>query len=154
MNRIQKETCGNDWTALLPFALFQVWNTPGRFKLIPYEILCGEPLLLTELGGMYNPDAILSRPLFSRLKALEVARHQIWEQLKEVCISAWIHASHMKRAPELPLLQYLGLLTTLPVKRLVFGGLIIDGLLLRLCNETLKSPKTPDTGYLVPGLGR
>ena len=91
---------------------------------------------------------------FSRLKALEVVRCQIWEQLKEVCISAWIHASHMKRAPELPELQYLGLLTTLPVKRLVFGGLIIDGLLLRLCNETLKSPKTPDTRYLVPGLSR
>ena len=91
---------------------------------------------------------------FPRLKALEVERHQIWKQLKEVCISAWIHASHMKRAPELSELQYLGLLTTLPVKRLVFGGLIIDGLLLRLCNETLKSPKTPDTWYLVPGLDR
>ena len=55
---------------------------------------------------MYNPDAILSRPLFSHLKALEVVRHQIWEQLKEVCISAWIHASHVKQAPELPKLQY------------------------------------------------
>ena len=82
-----EETCGNDWTTLLPFALFQVWNTPGRFKLTPYEILCGEPPLLTELGGMYNPDAILSGPLFSCLKALEVVRRQIREQLKEVCIS-------------------------------------------------------------------
>ena len=91
---------------------------------------------------------------FPHLKALEVVRRQIWEQLKEVCISAWIHASYMKWAPELPELQYLGLLTTLPVRRLVFGGLIIDGILLRLCNETLKSPKTPDTRYLVPGLGR
>ena len=68
MNRILKETCGNDWTALLPFALFQVWNTPGRFKLIPYEILCGEPPLLTELDKMCNPDVILSRPLFSLSK--------------------------------------------------------------------------------------
>lgn len=24
----------------------------------------------------------------------------------------------------------------------------------RLCNETLKSPETPDTGYLVPGLDK
>ena len=51
-----------------PFALFQVWNTPGRFKLIPYEILCREPPLLTESDEMYNPDVILSRPLFSLSK--------------------------------------------------------------------------------------
>ena len=50
------------------FALFQVWNTPGRFKLIPYEILCKEPPLLTESDKMYNPDVILSRPLFSPSK--------------------------------------------------------------------------------------
>ena len=63
---------------------------------------------LTESGGVYNPDAILSRPLFAHLKALEVVRHQIWEQLKEVWISTWIHASHVKQAPELPKLQYRG----------------------------------------------
>ncbi|CAO2595000.1 hypothetical protein LEMLEM_LOCUS8017, partial [Lemmus lemmus] len=55
---------------------------------------------------------LLPRPLFAHLKALEVVRCQTWKQLKKVCISAWIHASHMKQAPELPKLQYVGLLTT------------------------------------------
>ena len=77
------ETSGNDRIALLPFALFQVHNNPGRFKLTPYEILCGGPPLLTELGGVHDPDAVLSKPLFAHLKALEVVRHQAWEQLKE-----------------------------------------------------------------------
>ena len=49
MNRTLKETLikftletgGNDWTALLPLSLFRVRNTPGKFKLTPYEILYG-----------------------------------------------------------------------------------------------------------------
>ena len=77
------ETGGKDWTALLPFVLFRVRNTPGQFKLTPYEILCGGPQTLTELGGVHDPDAVLSKPLFAHLKALEVVRHQAWEQLKE-----------------------------------------------------------------------
>ena len=35
------------------------------------------------MGGVHDPDAVLSKPLFSHLKALEVVRHQAWEQLKE-----------------------------------------------------------------------
>ena len=57
----KKRKCGNDWTALLPFALFRVRNTPGKFKLTPYEILCGGPPLLTESGGINNTDAVLSK---------------------------------------------------------------------------------------------
>lgn len=28
LTKLSLETGGNDWTALLPYALFQVWNTP------------------------------------------------------------------------------------------------------------------------------
>ena len=106
---------------------------------------------LTESGGILNPNTDLSSPsaLFTHLKALEVVRTQIWNQIKEAYtlgttavphrfqigdsvlvrrhrvgtleprwkgpylvllttptavkvdgIAAWIHASHMKQAPE------------------------------------------------------
>ena len=149
MTKLILETGGNDWTALLPFALFRVRNTPGKFKLTPYEILYGGPPPLTEVGRVmdfleFNPGS----SLFTRMKALEVVRNTAWEQLKEAYepgdlmvphqfqvgdtvlvrrhragnleprwkgpymvllttptavkvegISAWIHASHVKRAP-------------------------------------------------------
>lgn len=102
-----------------------------------------------EVGGVFNPDAILSRSLLTCMKTLEVVRSEVWEQLKEAYrpgdlsmphqfqvgdavlvrqhwignlephwkgpyqvllttptaikvegISAWIHASHVKQAPE------------------------------------------------------
>jgi transposase InsO family protein len=83
LTKLALETIGKEWTALLPFALFQVRNTPGQFKLTPYEILCGGMQSLTESGGVHDPDAVLSKSLFSHRKALEVVRRQVWEQLKE-----------------------------------------------------------------------
>ena len=50
MNRALKETLtklvietGGDWVVLLPFALFQVHNTPYKLDLTPFEILYGRP---------------------------------------------------------------------------------------------------------------
>ena len=51
MNRTLKETLtklalesgGNDWTALLPCALFRVRNTPRALGLTPFELLYGAP---------------------------------------------------------------------------------------------------------------
>lgn len=41
MTKLTLETGEDNWTALLPFALFHVKNTLGTFKLTPYEILYG-----------------------------------------------------------------------------------------------------------------
>ena len=50
MNQTLKETLtklaietGRDWVTLLPFALFQVRNTPYKLNLTPFEILYGRP---------------------------------------------------------------------------------------------------------------
>ena len=50
MNQTLKETLtklaietGGDWVTLLPFALFQVCNTPYKLNLTPFEILYGIP---------------------------------------------------------------------------------------------------------------
>lgn len=50
LTKLVLETSRKNWTSLLPFALFRVQNTPGRFKLTPYEILCWGPPLLAESG--------------------------------------------------------------------------------------------------------
>ena len=44
LTKLTLETGGNDWTALLPFALFHVRNILRKFKLTLYEILYGCPL--------------------------------------------------------------------------------------------------------------
>lgn len=150
LTKLAIETGGKDWVTLLPFALLRVRNTPGRFGLTPYEILHGGPPPLTESSGILDPsaDSSSSSALFTHLKALEVIRTQIWDQIKEAYapgtsevphrfqvgdsvlvrrhragtleprwkgpylvllttptavkvdgIAAWIHASHIKKAP-------------------------------------------------------
>ena len=92
MNRTLKETLTKlalktsrkNWTAFLPFALFRVWNIPGKFKLTPFELLHGGPPPLTEVGVIFDPDDSFSQPLITHLKALELVRKDAWEQLKGV----------------------------------------------------------------------
>ncbi|XP_058381354.1 LOW QUALITY PROTEIN: uncharacterized protein LOC131394103, partial [Diceros bicornis minor] len=83
LTKLSIETGDSDWTALLPFALFRVRNTPqGPLKLTPFEILYGTPPPLAQIG-IHDPDIIPSIPLSARLKALEAVRRDIWHQLKE-----------------------------------------------------------------------
>lgn len=62
LTKLALETGEKDWTALLPFALFRVQNTPGKFKLTPFEFLHGGPPPLTEAGEMFDPDVPFSQP--------------------------------------------------------------------------------------------
>jgi hypothetical protein len=150
LTKLVMETGGKDWVTLLPFALLRVRNTPGHFGLTPYEILFGGPPPLTESGGILDLGTDSSSPsaLFAHLKALEVVKTQICNQIREAYtpgtiavphgfqvgdsvlvrrhrtgtleprwkgpylvllttptavkvdgIAAWIHASHVKKAP-------------------------------------------------------
>lgn len=42
LTKLTLET-GGDWTALLHFSQFQVWNTPYYCQVTPYEITFGRP---------------------------------------------------------------------------------------------------------------
>jgi hypothetical protein len=76
LSKLTLETSENYWTALLPFALFPVKNTLGKFKLTPYEILYGGPPPLTEVERALDPLNFNPGPsLFTRMKALEVVRN-------------------------------------------------------------------------------
>lgn len=92
MNRTLKETLTkfvletgeSDWVTLLPFELFRARNTPGGLGLTPFKILFGAPPPVTRAGQMTSDsDLIPSKPLFARLKALELLRNQVWNQLKD-----------------------------------------------------------------------
>jgi hypothetical protein len=85
LTKLAIEIGGREWVTLLPFALLKVQNTPGCFGLNPYEILYGGLPPLTESCGILDPNTDLSSPspLFTHLKALEVVRTQIWNQIKE-----------------------------------------------------------------------
>jgi hypothetical protein len=83
LKKLALDTGGKNWTAFIPFTFFRVWNTPGTFKLTPFELLHGGPPLLIEAGGMLEPDAPFSQSLLASLKALEMVRKDSWEQLKE-----------------------------------------------------------------------
>jgi hypothetical protein len=81
LTKLTLETSRNDWTALLPFALFHVRNTPRKFKLTPYEILyrgwgMGKGSPLTEVGRVLDHLEFNPGPsLFTLMKALEVVRN-------------------------------------------------------------------------------
>lgn len=84
LTKLSLETGLKDWTVLLPYALFRVRNTPGRFCLTPFEILFGSPPPLIESCGI--DEMSISDPpvsLAARLKALEVVKESIWSKLRE-----------------------------------------------------------------------
>ena len=87
MNRTLKETLtkltlvtgGSDWTALLPYALFRVRNTPGASGLTPFELMFGVPLpIYVTVENRTCPDvsSIPSSCLLAQLKALEIMRKE------------------------------------------------------------------------------
>ena len=43
LTKLTLETGRNDWTALLPYALFRVRNTPGALGLTPFKLMFGAP---------------------------------------------------------------------------------------------------------------
>jgi hypothetical protein len=77
LTKLTLETSKNYWTALLPFALFPIKNTLGKFKLTPYEILYGYPHPpLTEVERALDPLKLNPGPsLFTFMKALEMVRN-------------------------------------------------------------------------------
>ena len=105
MNRTLKETLtklalesgGNDWTALLPCALFRVRNTPGALGLTPFELLYGAPppiYMTVESKTCPDISFVPSTCLLARLKALETVRKEVWEQLKETYVAGDIQVPH------------------------------------------------------------
>lgn len=83
MAKLSLETGGNNWTALLPYALFRACNTPGPFKLTPYEILFGAHPPLVAMHHLSPPKTHSSQTLYVRLKALEIVQRKVWKQLAE-----------------------------------------------------------------------
>jgi hypothetical protein len=84
------ETGRNDWTALLPYTLFWVQNTPGASGITPFELMFGAPspiYVTVENRTCLDVSSIPSSCLLARLKALETVSKEIWEQLKETYVS-------------------------------------------------------------------
>ena len=46
LTKLALETSGSDWTALLPYALFQFRNTPRGLGLTPFHLMFGAPLTI------------------------------------------------------------------------------------------------------------
>jgi hypothetical protein len=79
---------GGDWVALLPFALYWVWNSPYQLGLTPYEIMFERPPpilpnLKAELIAEFD-----NRQLLHYLEAIAQAHKDIWPHLKAICEAA------------------------------------------------------------------
>ena len=97
LTKLTLETSGNDWTALLPYALFRAWNTPGTSGLTPFELMYGvPPPIYGTVESRTCPDVsfIPSSHLLAWLKALEIVRKEIWEQVKETYVAGDIQVLH------------------------------------------------------------
>lgn len=90
LTKLVLETGGNDWTALLPYALFRVRNSPGPFGLTPFELMFGAPPpIYMSVTDKFSPDVSFSPSsnLLIWLKALETIRKEIWSQLRRTYIA-------------------------------------------------------------------
>jgi hypothetical protein len=97
LTKLTLETAESDWIALLPYALFRVWNTPGASGLTPFELMFGAPLpIYVTIENRTCPDvsSIPSFCLLVRLKALKIVRKETWEQLKETYTSGDLQVPH------------------------------------------------------------
>ena len=91
------ETRGNDWTTLLPYALFRVRYTPGASGLTPFELMFGVslPIYVTvENRTCPNVSSILSSCLLAWQKTLKTVRKENWEQLKEAYVTGDLQVPH------------------------------------------------------------
>ena len=97
LTKLTLETGRNDWTALLPYALFRVRNTPGASGLTPFELMFGVPLpIYVTVENRTCPDvsSIPSFCLLVRLKALKIVRKETWEQLKKTHAAGDLQVPH------------------------------------------------------------
>jgi hypothetical protein len=97
LTKMALETGGNDWTALLPYALFRAQNTPGASCLTPFELMYGAPPpIYVTVESKTCPDIsfIPSSHLLAQLKALETVRREVWEQLKETYVAGDTQVLH------------------------------------------------------------
>jgi transposase InsO family protein len=79
LTKLTLETSKSDWTALLPYALFRVRNTPGASDLTPFELMFGAPPpIYVNVENRTCPDvsSIPSSHLLAQLKALEIMRKE------------------------------------------------------------------------------
>jgi hypothetical protein len=97
LTKLTLETGGNDWTALLPHALFRARNTPRASGLAPFELMFGvPPPIYVTVESRTCPDifSIPSSRLLAWLKALEIVRKEFWEQLKETYVAGDTQVPH------------------------------------------------------------
>ena len=89
MNRKLKETLtklvaetGGDWVALLPFALYWVWNSPYQLELTPFEIMYGiSPPIIPNLKAEVLKEIDDQKLLFC-LWSLQYSHRDTWKRLK------------------------------------------------------------------------
>jgi hypothetical protein len=84
MNRTPKETLsklaietGRDWVALLPYAIFQVRNSPYVHGLTPFKILYGAPPPIV-VRTLPDQDPSMAPNYLASLKALQEVQQEIW----------------------------------------------------------------------------
>lgn len=83
LTKLTLETGIQDWTMLLPYALFRARNTPSpsMYNLTPFEILYGIPPPISKMSPATDPNLLSHAPLLARLKALEGIQRFVWKPL-------------------------------------------------------------------------
>ncbi|KAF0883722.1 POL1 protein, partial [Crocuta crocuta] len=89
MTRTLKETLtkltletGGDWVALLPFALFQVRNSPYQMGLTPFEIMYGKPApIIPNLQAAALMD-IEDSDLLQEIQAIQRSHEHVLTKLR------------------------------------------------------------------------